>query len=132
MPSAGKWFHCAFFQEFVPFLMPLINDRCKRPLIRIAQNMYNLAQFLARFQLRSPREVACDNGFLMKVTHLHRQIGEKFSNSRPTIYYYGLKRKALSLKCLSCALVLVDCLALNFTPIHIAAIVNITHDKITT
>jgi len=68
----------------------------------------------------------------MKVTHLHRQIGEKFSYSWSAINYYGLKRKALSLKCIARALILVDCLTLNFVPIHIAAIVSVTHNKITT
>lgn len=132
MPSSSNGFHCAFFQEFVPLLMPLINGICKRLLIRIAQNMHNLSQLFARFKFRSPREVACNNSFLMKVTHLHRQLGEKFSYPWSAIYYYGLKRKALPLKCISCALVLVDCLALNFAPIHIAAVVSITHNKITT
>jgi len=112
--------------------MPLINGICKRLLIRIAQNMHNLSQLFARFKFRSPREVARNNSFLMKVTHLHRQLGEKFSYPWSAIYYYGLKRKALPLKCISCALVLVDCLALNFAPIHIAAVVSITHNKITT
>jgi hypothetical protein len=132
MPSAGNCFHCAFFYEVVPFLMPLINSICKRPLIAIAQEMHNLTQFLSRFKLRPPRKVACDNSFLMKVTHLHRQISEKLSYAWPAINYYGPKREALPLKGVSCALILIDCFTLNFSPIHIAAIVSITHYKITT
>jgi hypothetical protein len=132
MPSAGNRLQGAFFQEFVPLLKPFINGICKCPLIRIAQKTHNLAQFLARFKFRSSREVARDNSFLMEVTHLHRQIYEKFFYSCSSINYYGLKRETLSLKRISCALVLINCLTLNFAPIHITAIVSITHDKITT
>ena len=112
--------------------MPLINGICKRLLIRIAQNVHNLSQFLASFKFWSPCEVARNNSFLMKVTHLHRQIGEKLSYSGSAINYYGIKREALPFKCISCALILIDCLTLNFAPIHIAAIVSIAYDKITT
>ena|SRR4030042_2199287 len=112
--------------------MPIINGICKRLLIGITQSMHNLSQFLASFKFWSSREVAGNNSFLMKVAHLHRQIGKKISYSWSAINYYGLKREALFLKLISCKLVLVDCLALNFTPIHIAAVVSITHYKITT
>jgi len=112
--------------------MPRIKGICKRLLVRIAQDMHNLAQFLARFKFRSPREVACDNSFLMKLTHLHWQISKKVSYSRPAINYDSLEREALPLKRISCAPILIDCFTFNFAPIDIAAIVSITNYEITT
>ena len=61
----------------------------------------------------------------------HGKIGDKTPDpSLPSII--TALREALPFKCISCALILIDCLTLNFAPIHIAAIVSIAYDKITT
>ena len=131
VPSPCNGFHRAFLQEFVPLLMPLINGICKRLLIRIAQNVHNLSQFLASFKFWSPCEVARNNSFDESDTSAPADRRKAFLPGS-AINYYGIKREALPFKCISCALILIDCLTLNFAPIHIAAIVSIAYDKITT
>ena len=80
------------------------------------------------FKFRSSREVARDNSFLMKVTHLHWQISEKFSYPS-AINYYALREPAFK------HLVRIGIHRLSpseFHSIHVTAVVSISHDKITT
>jgi len=99
--------------------MPGIKGNGKILLVRFAEYCDELFQCNAGLQLGVVREITGDDLFLMKVTHLDRNIRKELSHPRPAVENDRLQGVSHVLQCRSSLPVCIDGFILDFLDIEV-------------
>ena len=107
VPSLPALIDCPLLQKLPPFVMPEFQPVRELRFADLRKKFHQCLEILSGVELRSPRDVPCDDHGLMKLAHLDRH-GKSLQQATPAVTDDGSNLRSSGLQCLDAVLVGTD------------------------